>query len=181
MENTTRKKLIDSYLEAGEEYGFDNVSLGLLAKKVGICKSTIFSHFSGIQNLHDSAIDLCVKAIEETSINVDFSSNDLQTLFVRLINRTVDVLTSFPERAYLSYLEQKGHTDPDAGKLSDRLNSMIRARILVALDYAVQRSWLSVNDTDAVADILTPYLRRGLMTSDESYWDSLLDFLKILK
>ena len=114
------------------------------------------------------------------SINVDFAAEDLQTLFIHLINHMVDVLTSFPVSAYLSYIEQKGPTDEEAAELSDQLDSMIRARILVALDYSVQRSWISIKDTDATADILTPYFRKGLTKADESYWDSLLDFLKNL-
>ena len=180
MESSTRQKLIDAYLSLGEENGFDTVSLGSLSKEVGITKSTIFSHFSGSGDLHRAGIEYCRQAIAGTPINVDFSSNNIQTLFVRLINRMVDVLTSFPGRSYLSYLEQKSLTDTEARTLSDRLDSMIRARILVALDYAVQRSWISINDTDATADILTPYFRRGLVHSDESYWDSLMDFLKNL-
>lgn len=180
MEGSTRQKLIDTYLSLGEEHGFDTVSLSALSKEVGITKSTIFSHFSGSEDLHNAAIEYCRTVIAETSINVDFSANDLQSLFVRLINRLVDVFTSFPRRSYLSYLDQKHLTDSNAQTLSNQLDSMIRARILVALDYAVQRSWISINDTDAVADILTPYFRRGLTNTDESYWDSLLDFLKNL-
>ena len=180
METSTRQKLIDSYLALGEEHGFDTVSLGTLSKEVGITKSTIFSHFDGSEKLHQAAIDYCTQTIANTQINVDFSANDLQTLFVRLINRLVDVFTSFPQRSYLSYLDQKHLTDSSALLLSNQLDSMIRARILVALDYAVQRSWISINDTDAVADILTPFFRRGLVQSDESYWDSLMDFLKKL-
>ena len=180
MENSTRQKLIEAYLALGEENGFDTVSLGTLSKEVGITKSTVFSHFSGSEDLHNAAVSYCTETIAKASINVDFSSNDLQSLFVRLINRMVDVLTSFPARSYLSYLEQKSLTDEEAARLSDQLDSMIRARILVALDYAVQRSWISINDTDATADILTPYFRRGLLKTDESYWDSLLDFLKNL-
>lgn len=180
METPTRQKLIDSYLALGEEYGFDTVSLGTLSKEVGITKSTIFSHFAGSEDLHNAAINYCTQTISNTSINVDFSANNLQTLFVRLINRLVDVFTSFPQRSYLSYLDQKQLTDSNAQQLSNQLDSMIRARILVALDYAVQRSWITINDTDATADILTPYFRRGLTNTDESYWDSLLDFLKNL-
>ena len=178
MDSSTRQKLIDSYLSLGEERGFDTVSLGLLSNEVGITKSTIFSHFSGAEDLHNVAIEYCRSKVAETPVNVDFSANDLQTLFVRLINRMVDVLTSFPGCSYLSYLEQKCLTDSEARVLSDQIDSMIRARILVALDYAVQRSWISINDTDATADILTPYFRRGLTQSDESYWDSLMVFLK---
>lgn len=180
METSTRQKLIDAYLTQGEENGFDTVSLGTLSKKVGITKSTIFSHFDGSEDLHNAAIDYCTQTISNTSINVDFSANDLQTLFVHLINRLVDVFTSFPQRSYLSFLDQKHLTDDNAQTLSNQLDSMIRARILVALDYAVQRSWISINDTDATADILTPYFRRGLTNTDESYWDSFLDFLKNL-
>ncbi len=181
MDNSTRQKLIETYLSEGEKYGFDTVSLGSLARTVGITKSTIFSHFSNSEDLHNAAIRYCEEVIASSSINVDFSAKDLQTLFEHLINRMVDILTAFPARSYLSYLEQKNLTDPGAGHLSGRLNSMLRARILVALDFAVQRGWLSINDTDAFADILTPYFRRGLSTTDESYWDSLMDFLKDLK
>ncbi len=178
MEKTTRQKLIDSYLELGDKNGFDTVSLGSLSKEVGITKSTIFSHFSSSEDLHNAAIDYCTSSIKADSFSVNFRSRDLQDLFTNLINSMTDTFTAFPLNAYLSFLEQKSLTDTDAYTLSDRLNSMLRARILVALDYAVQRSWLSVNNTDAISDILTPFFRRGLTSADESYWDSLMDFLK---
>lgn len=181
MEKSTRRKLIESYLIEGEEHGFDTVSLGSLAKTVGITKSTIFSHFSNSEDLHNAAIEFCTSSINAGSFSVNFKARNLQDLFTGLINSVTDTFTAFPMNAYLSFLEQKKLTDNGAAALDGSLNSMLRARILVALDYAVQRSWLSINDTDSFADILTPYFRRGLTITDESYWDSLMDLLKDLR
>lgn len=177
----TKQRIMESYLETGAFEGFDNVSLSTVASKSGITKATVFSHFESFQALKQAALEFCISSIKADSFSVNFKARDLQDLFTGLINSITDTFTAFPLYAYLSFLEQKKLTDGTAKALDGSLNSMLRARILVALDFTVQRGWLSINDTDACADILTPYFRRGLSTTDESYWDSLMDFLKDLK
>ncbi len=177
----TRQRIIESYLETGAVEGFDKVSLSTIASMSGITKATVFSHFESFQALRQAALEFCTSSINADSFSVNFKARDLQDLFTGLINSVTDTFTAFPLNAYLSFLEQKKLTDGTANALDSSLNSMLRARILVALDFAVQRSWLSINNTDSFAEILCPYLRKGLTSADESYWDSLMDFFKDLR
>lgn len=173
----TKQRIMESYLVKGTETGFDNVTLSMVADMTGISKATIFSHFRNTEELKKEAISYCTSSIKPESFTVNFRTKDIQNLFVELLNSINDTFTAFPLNAYISYLEQKKLTDTQAGELDDKLNSMLCARILVALDYAVQRSWLSMRDTDSCARIMTSYVRRALFSED---WETILFFLKDL-
>ena len=177
---STRRLLIDSYLQLGYSEGFDSVSLKMIADKVGIEKASVYSHFKCFEDLKQKALDFCQKELEEKIITVDFKTDDLKTLFEKLLYEMTDTFAVFPLNCYISLLEQKKLTDKQVARLSDNLNSMLRARILVALDYAVQRYWANISDTDLIAEVLTPYLRNGILqtlTDKEFDHETVLTFL----
>ena len=61
---------------------------------------------------------------------------------------------------------------------------MINARIRIALEFCVQRSWLDIKDTDFTADLMTAAVMRKIcdVLSDSADWetDRLADGLLVL-
>jgi len=158
---TTRENIIRSYLTLGTEKGFDNVSLEDIAQNCGITKATIFSHFENYAALKADALALCKTALDNADFSVNFRT-DYANLFTGLANSAIDTFSSYPLDCYFSLLDQKGMTDPAILHLRADLNSMFRARILVALDYAVQRSWLETDDTDSLSTVLAACMYEGI-------------------
>jgi hypothetical protein len=52
--------------------------------------------------------------------------------------------------------------------------SMINARIRIALEFCVQRSWLDVRDTDFAADLTTAAVMRKIceVLSEDAEWET---------
>ncbi|MCR5760800.1 MAG: TetR/AcrR family transcriptional regulator [Sphaerochaetaceae bacterium] len=175
----TKQKILDAYLNLGQSTGFMNISLSQIAESVGIRKASLFSHFKDKKEIETTAIESCRKALGEAQLNIDFKAKDRESLFVNLINSFIDVFSEFPVSALLSYAEQMRSTDSAALSISKDIDKIITSRLLVALDYCVQRSWTQTDNTDALAQILCPAVRDMIsgFTDEEDLTDNILSLL----
>ena len=159
---TTREEIINALLSLGEEKGLANVSLSDIAMEVGIRKASIYSHFESQQALTDAAMSYCAKMLSERKFTVDFKARDASSLIYSLADSFMQTFTEAPLSSYYSIIRQQMLFNPQFSALNDRLEAMLTARVRVALEFCVQRSWLDIPDTDIAADFFSCALTDAL-------------------
>ncbi|HAN43747.1 MAG TPA: hypothetical protein DCP98_10055 [Sphaerochaeta sp.] len=153
--SNTRQQIMDALLDLGAEKGLSNVSLSDIADKVGIRKASIYSHFESQKAMTESMVEYCQGILQTKSFKVDFKAKDAQSLMEALVDSFLETFAEKPLSSYLSIVQQQRMFDPYFAQQSKKLNSMIGARVRVALEYCVQRSWLDIKDTDVASDFFT--------------------------
>lgn len=148
----TKEEIILSLLSLAEEKGLSNVSMADIAMAVGLRKASLYSHFESYQAMLDATITYCQDALQKKTFIVNFKSKDAQSLLVSLVESFLDTFAEAPLSSYLSIIQQQRMFDETFDKLYRNLLFMVTARIRVALEYCVQRSWLDISDTDIASD-----------------------------
>jgi len=153
--SNTRQQIIDALLSLGEQRGLANVSLSDIADEVGIRKASIYSHFQSQQAMVDGMVSYCQQVLQTRSFKVDFKAKDAQSLIEALVDSFLGTFAEKPLSSYLSIVQQQRMFDPSFAQQAKKLTAMVGARVRVALEYCVQRSWLDIPDTDIAADFFT--------------------------
>ena len=169
---STREEIITALLNLGEEKGLANVSLSDIAREVGIRKASIYSHFESQQALTDAATAYCSELLSEREFTVDFKAPDAGSLIYSLADSFMQTFTEAPLSSFFSIIRQQMLFDPAFSALNDRLEAMLTARVRVALEFCVQRSWLDIPDTDIAADFFSSALTDSLcavLAGDSDY------------
>ena len=70
--------------------------------------------------------------------------------------------------------EQMSMFDDTFALQSRMMTSMVNARIRIALEFCVQRSWLDIRDTDYAADLVTAAVIRKISSvlSEDAEWET---------
>ncbi len=179
----TRDDIITALLNLSEEKGFSNVSLSDVAKEVGIRKASLYSHFESQQAMTDAMIKLCQSELGGRQFTVDFKAKDAQSLLESLLDSVLSTFTEPPLSSFFSIIIQQRMFDDRFAQLHKSIVSMISARVRVALEFCIQRSWLDINDTDIASDYFTSAVMECLCnviagTGDASWeLDRLIDGL----
>ena len=171
---STREDIITALLNLGEEKGLANVSLSDVALEVGIRKASIYSHFESQQALVDAMIIYCRDQLKQRTFNVDFKARDAQGMLVSLFDSIIRVFAEKPISSFFSIVQQMGMFDEDFANENRLMASMINARIRIALEFCVQRSWLDIKDTDFAADLMTAAVMRKIcaVLSEDAEWET---------
>ena len=175
---TTKKDIILSLLSLAEEKGLANVSLSDIALNVGIQKSSIYRHFESQKAIIDYTILFCQTELEKKVSIVDsklnFKAKDVQSFLYSLLDNLLETFTETPLCSYLCIIEQQRLFNKAFRALHNKVYSMIVTRVRVALEFCVQKSWLSINDTDAASDLFASSLMQSIIEvilNDNSDWD----------
>lgn len=174
-----KQSIINTYLELGSKYGFQTVTLSQIAKQEQISKASFFSHYESFDALREQTESYCLNYLQNKEIQVDFNADNIRGLLVNLINSFIDTFAEEPLMSFCKMLDQLKLISPKHMQYSRLIDNMITARTTIALDFCVQRGWSSVNDTDSLALLITPFIR-NLLTSSDSSEDSLDDTIKTL-
>lgn len=171
---STREEIITALLDLGEEKGLANVSLSDIALEVGIRKASIYSHFESQQALVDATVLFCREILRKKTFNVDFKSPDAKSMLVSLFDNIIKVFAEKPISSYFSIVQQMSMFDEHFASENRLMASMVNARIRIALEFCVQRSWLDIRDTDFAADLMTAAVMRKIcdVLSDASDWET---------
>lgn len=171
---TTREEIITALLSLGEEKGLANVSLADIADEVGIRKASIYSHFESQQALMDAMILHCRKELSTKTFAVDFKAKDAQIMLAALFDNIIRVFAEKPISSFFSIVQQQRMYDKAFASEDRLISSMINARIRIALEFCVQRSWLDIRETDFAADLMTAAVMRKIcdVLSDSSDWET---------
>ena len=170
----TRQDILDTLLTMGEEKGLSNVSLSDIADEVGIRKASIYSHFESQNQMIEEAISYASQILRSREFNVDFKAKDARTLLVSLFDSIIRTFAEKPVSSYFSIVQQMSMFDETFSEENHQIESMISARVRIALEFCVQRSWLDIKDTDYAADLVTSAVIRGICTvlSSDEEWET---------
>ena len=170
----TRQDILDALLTLGEANGLENVSLSDIALEVGIKKASIYSHFESQQALVDAMILYCRSQLQQKTFIVDFKAKDAQSMLVSLFDNIIRVFAEKPISSYFSIVQQMSMFDEHFADEHRLMTSMINARIRIALEFCVQRSWLDIRDTDFMADLMTAAVMRKIcaVLSEDAEWET---------
>ncbi|MCF0261352.1 MAG: TetR/AcrR family transcriptional regulator [Sphaerochaetaceae bacterium] len=160
----TKTNIILALLELGEEKGFSNTSLADLAQVVGIKKASIYSHFESFKDLTDSTIKYCQNLLASKNFIVDFKAKNAEDLLSSLVDSFLMTFAEKPLCSYFAIICQQRLFNQDFEDLYNNLVNMITARIRVALEYCIQRSWLDIKDSDIASDYFASALIDCLCT-----------------
>ena len=171
---STREDIITAMLNLGEEKGLANVSLSDIALEVGIRKASIYSHFESQQALVDTMVRYCNEELGKKSFIVDFRAKDARSMLVSLFDNIIDVFARKPVSSFFSIVQQMSMFDEDFARESRMMESMINARMRIALEFCIQRNWLDIKDTDYAAELLTAAVMRKICSvlSEDAEWET---------
>ena len=105
---------------------------------------------------------------------MDFKAKDARTMLVSLFDNIIMVFAEKPISSFFSIVQQRRMYDEAFASEDRMISSMINARIRIALEFCVQRSWLDIRDTDFASDLVTAAVMRKIcdVLSDEADWET---------
>ena len=158
----TNEDIILKTLELGYEKGLANVSILDIATATGLRKSSLYSHFKSKEDIIQSMMGHCHALLAKKTFIVDFKAKDAQALLVSLIESFIETFAEPPLSHYYAVVQQQRLYDKGFSAAAHGLESMITARVKVALEYCVQCSWLDISDTDAAGDLFSSAVQNCL-------------------
>lgn len=158
----TNEDIILKTLELGCEKGLANVSILDIATATGLRKSSLYSHFKSKDDIIQSMMEHCHALLAGKTFMVDFKAKDAQELLVSLIESFIETFADPPLSHYYAVVQQQRLYDKGFASAAHGLESMITARVKVALEYCVQRSWLDIPDTDAAGELFSSAVQNCL-------------------
>lgn len=94
----TKKKILDKALELFSTQGYDAVSVGQIAKAVGIKAPSLYNHFSSKQAIFDAIVESTAAQYEEDTGKIDIHVQD--------VKQDISVFTEITEEALFEKVRQ---------------------------------------------------------------------------
>ena len=156
-------------LELGFTKGLSNVSLMDIATEVGIKKASLYSHFDSKKSLVNAVIGYCKEKLAKNNFAVNFKAKDAQDLLFSLVDNFMETFSKEPLSQYYAIIQQQKLYNQDFYEAGHEINLMVTARVKVALEYCIQRSWLDIPDTDIASNFFSDAIQQcltNLVTSE---------------
>lgn len=150
-----KEEIILKTLEIGSLKGLANVSIRDIAKAMGLQQSSLYSHFESKDDLLQSILEYCHTLLAKKTFVVNFKAKDAQELLVSLVNSIIETFGEVPLSQYFAVVQQQRLFSQTYDEVAREISLMITARIQVAFEYCVQRSWLDIPDTDIASDFFS--------------------------
>ena len=149
-------------LELGFSKGLSNVSLMDIASEVGIKKASLYSHFDSKNSIVSAIIGYCKAKLTKKNFDVDFTAKDAQSLLFSLVDSFMETFGEAPLSQYYAIVQQQKLHDKTFNEAAHEIDVMVNARVKVALEYCVQRSWLDIPDTDIASSFFSDAIQQCL-------------------
>ncbi len=149
-------------LELGFIKGLSNVSLMDIANEVGIKKASLYSHYDSKNSIVTAVIGYCKAILAQKNFAVNFKSKDAQDLLFSLVDSFLETFGESPLSQYYAIVQQQKLHDKLFNEAAHEIDAMVTARVKVALEYCVQRSWLNIPDTDIASGFFSDAIQQGL-------------------
>lgn len=94
----TKQKILEKALELFSAYGYDSVSVGMIAQAVGIKAPSLYNHFSGKQAIFDAIVEATAAQYEQDTDKID--------IHVQNAPQDVPVFTEISENALVAKVHQ---------------------------------------------------------------------------
>lgn len=158
----TKEQIILKTLELGFTKGMSNVSLMDIAKEVGIKKASLYSHFDCKNSIIDAILGYCKAELAQKNFDVNFKAKDAQSLLFSLVDSFMETFGESPLSQYYAIVQQQKLHEKVFNEAAHEIDAMVTARVKVALEYCVQRSWLDIPDTDTASDFFSDAIQQCL-------------------
>lgn len=169
--NNTAEKLLTTLIKLGSSDGLDNISLSMLAKELGISKSTIFSHYKNKEEL----VDCMYKKGRSitTGLGMDFSfKGNAQEVLSRAVDYWHEVYSSISD--FHRIVEMQKYTDERAMKISQSLEAMISSQSQIVIEQLNETNRLNINELDfaieSFSTTIIKYIQKEMLADNEDFW-----------
>lgn len=94
----TKQRILDKALELFSAHGYDSVSVGEIAKAVGIKAPSLYNHFPGKQAIFDAIVESTAAQYEEDTDKID--------IHVQNVKKDIPIFTEITEDALFEKVRQ---------------------------------------------------------------------------
>lgn len=94
----TKQRILDNALELFSAHGYDSVSVGEIAKAVGIKAPSLYNHFPGKQAIFDAIVESTAAQYEEDTDKID--------IHVQNVKKDIPIFTEITEDALFEKVRQ---------------------------------------------------------------------------
>ena len=94
----TKQRILDKALELFSAHGYDSVSVGEIAKAVGIKAPSLYNHFPGKQAIFDAIVESTAAQYEEDTDKID--------IHVQNVQKDIPIFTEITEDALFEKVRQ---------------------------------------------------------------------------
>ena len=155
----TRERVLDATVELVGEIGFGRVTMGGVAERAGVARSTLYRHWVHLPELLDDALRTHVLR------SLDPDSGDLRLDLLTLLRAAAGFLGDRDLRSTFLAMLAEAQRDPALAEVHARAEEARRARFLEVLERARDRGELAADVDVAVLldDLVAPVFHRVMM------------------
>lgn len=157
-----KELIILKTLDLGFNKGLSNVSLIDIANEVDIKKASLYSHFDSKNSIIIAVLDYCKSKLAQKNFDVNFKAKDAQSLLFSLVDSFMETFGESPLSQYYAIVQQQKLHEKIFNDAAHEIDAMVTARVKVALEYCVQRSWLDISDTDIASGFFSDAIEQCL-------------------
>lgn len=145
--------------------GYDELSLSLLADRLGIKKASLYYYFKSKEELISSLFDSFSKEITHLGFSISFEE-DVESVIKKTFLHWKKIYTSKAYYPYLSLLYQRRDVDERAEEVSNSLILMIRAQSEAIVDNLFLKHPCQIKDKELLSELFSStsifYLENGM-------------------
>jgi len=155
----TRERVLDATVELVGEVGFGRVTMGAIAARAGVARSTLYRHWTDLPELLDDALR------SHLLRRVDPDSGDLRRDLLALLRAAAGLLGDRDLRGTFLAMLAEAQRDPALAAFHARAEQARRARLIAVLVRAQQRGELAADaDVEVLLDdLVAPVFHRTMM------------------
>ncbi len=157
-----KELIILKTLDLGFNKGLSNVSLMDIANEVNMKKASLYSHFDSKNSIIIAVLGYCKSKLAQKNFDVNFKAKDAQSLLFSLVDSFMETFGESPLSQYYAIVQQQKLHEKIFNDAAHEIDAMVTARVKVALEYCVQRSWLDISDTDIASGFFSDAIEQCL-------------------
>jgi AcrR family transcriptional regulator len=140
VERNQRERLYGAMVAVVDEYGYEGMNVGAVARRAGVSRGTLYLYFSGCQECFLATFEALIADGLATVTHAYADSKGSPDLRLgAALDTLLELLVAQPAAARLCYLE--AYAAGDAGlQLRNRSNAVLEALVREALDGSPQRA-----------------------------------------
>jgi AcrR family transcriptional regulator len=173
--NTTALNLIKTFINEGSKIGLDNVSLSLLAKKINITKSTIFSHFKNKDELINEMYLYGKKLSAKNKVNFSLEG-EAEEVLLNVVDHWHSIYSNRTLFNFYRIVEMQKFIDARARAISLSIDAMIISQTQIVLEVLNETNKLIIEELDLAIESFSStfikYLKNELfLDNGELIWE----------
>lgn len=165
MNNNTALNILKTVIKQGSKKGLDNVSLSLIATKLDIAKSSLFSHYKNKDEIINEMYIYGKKLSSKNKANFSFKGNSYDVL-INVVDHWHSIYRNKTLFDFYRIVEMQKFIDKRAKEISTSVDSMIFSQTRVVLEVLNETNRLDIDELDlaieSFASTFIKYLKNEL-------------------